>query len=112
MVAETLEQFMERKRNPKWKPWKAPKVSTQFPRTRVPAVEARAWDYRRWNDYRTILEPVTLEEFITRKSVPGWKAPKIPAAPGVRPPTSKQVQAEIAAWDQMVREWGCRHGQN
>lgn len=111
---ETLEAFMARKHDPKWKPPKlGAKPKPVLPRIvmadRGPNGIAARYEYRYWNDFRTITEPVSLAEFIALKSSPNYKPRPIPAAPGVQKPTPAQVKASIHAWDAMVNRWHREH---
>ena len=82
----TLDEWMVEHHDPKWKfkPYRVPapdKPRAQRGRTFTEA--AIDWQYRAWKDLRTILEPVSLDEFIARKRDPNWKPKKL--SPRVAP---------------------------
>lgn len=104
-----LEAFMARKHNPRWKPRKlGAKPKPVLPRLlksdNGPGGVGYVYQYHYWNDFRTITEPVSLEEFIARKSDPNFKPKPYPTPPGRKNPTKKDVEYSIRAWNQMVHE--------
>jgi hypothetical protein len=73
---------MAARRDPKFKPRKVvpytrPGYARPLPRNDEFRRAASAYQYSEGQDRREIREPVTLAEFIARKSKPGWKPAKV-----------------------------------
>jgi hypothetical protein len=79
-VMPELSAWMEAHHNPKWKfkPYSAPKAAKLKPkRGKEFSADAIKYEYSQNNDYRTIVEPVGLEQFMTVKHDRKWKVPGI-----------------------------------
>lgn len=98
-TSRSLETWLELKHDPAWKykPYRAPK-SRAVPRP--PRMEFThdmlKYEYRVSYDRRTILEPVTLEVFLTLKHDPKYKPSRLPRATGLVPLSAKE-RARITA---------------
>lgn len=96
-MSETLEQFLERKHDPKWKPKKLSKTRLTLKKSNI-SEDARTFEYSFGFDYRTIKEPLSLSEWLERKAgqnpVKPFKLPK-PSKLTVTKAHLRQAQGDV-----------------
>lgn len=106
-MTETLEQFLERKHDPKWKPKKLPKTRLT-PRKFDISEDARTFEYSFGFDYRTIRELLSLSEWLARKEgqnpAKPFRLPK-PSKVRVTKAQIKQAQRDVGSVQSQYPEY-------